>query len=596
MEKNYRLWDSVLLPLKYSPLIAILIAFFDICLGVIPTLQTFAVARFIDSAIKLASKEVKYQQVMLWIMVLIVLIAIMWLSRCIKNLMAARLELNLRKNFRMQITQKRSKLKYFYIEDSSTWDLISRISEKPETRLKNAYVSFLDFLALIVQISGLLILFIMQVWQIAIVMLLIVIPLFVISIKSGKESYNVKLETQKYHRRHEYLADILISRDATQERVTFGYSDGICNMWHQFYEKARKIELRTKAKWFVRSKSGGIVTTCIAVIVSLFLIEPVLEKIITTGMFMSLVNSTYSLVDTMVWSLVTYVELIANNNEYMKEFDKFTKLEEVQEEAENLNSNKIIFESIEFCDVKFKYPGTDKYILNGFSFKFENGLNYALVGGNGAGKTTLVKILTCLYDNYEGTILLNGINIKEYNSEDIKKIFTTVFQDYAKYSLSIKDNIKIGHLEEYNELDDEKIEKIVKRVGLDTKLYQNKEGLETKLGKIYKDGQDISGGQWQKIALARAVVHDAQLCIFDEPTAALDPISESNLYNEFFNISKGRTIILISHRLGSTKIADKILVLNKGKLFEEGTHQQLVEANGIYANMYESQRSWYGEV
>jgi len=592
-KKKYTVLDTILIPIKLCPLISLAVALFSLIIGLVPTFLTLAVAKFIDMALKLVENKVSFSDVLIWIGAIIALIAISWMSRNIKVLLASRLELELRTSFRMHITQKRANLKYYYIEDSETWDLISRISEKPEKRLKDAYTNFLDFIALIIQIAGLMAILILQVWQVAVILSVICIPLFYISLKSGKANYEARLETQKLHRSHEYLADILTNRDAAQERVLFGYGKSVCDMWHEYYEKARRIELVTEFKWFARTKLGGIITTFISIIVTLVLINPVIAGLITTGMFMSLVSSTYSLVDTMTWSFGRYVEQIANSSEYMKEFTKFANLDEF-EGTQNKKNPKIVFESIEFIDVKFKYPGTDKYILNGFTFKFVKDQHYALVGVNGAGKTTLVKVLTGLYDNYEGKILLNGKDFREYSYSEISELISAVYQDYARYSLSIKDNILVGNLEEYNSISEKEIDEIVRKVGLTDKIEQYNEGLDTKLGKIYENGQDISGGQWQRIALARAITGKAPICILDEPAAALDPVSESKLYHDFNNISKGKTVILISHRLGSTKLADKILVLSDGKLIEAGTHVKLMETNGIYANMYESQRSWYG--
>ena len=593
-KKKYTIWDTILLPFKFCPVIAAAIAVLALIIGLVPTFQTLAVARFIDMAKKLALGQAEYINVLFWISVIIVFIAISWISKNIKTLFAAKLELELRKTFRVYITVKRSRLKYYYIEDSNTWDLISRISEKPETRLKDVYINFFDFIALIVQIFGLISIFVSQVWQLAVILVVFCIPLLVISLKGGKVSYRARLETQKYHRRHEYLANILTGRDEAQERVLFNYGKSVCNMWHEYYEKARKKELVTEFKWFIRSRIGSIITVFVSILVTIFLIKPVLTKAITTGMFMSLVNSTYSLVDTMTWSFAGYIEQIANNVEYMKEFTKFVYLDDFEgEQAEK--KEPVLFESIEFRDVKFKYPGTEKYILNGFSYKFVKNQHYALIGINGAGKTTLVKIMTGLYDEYEGQILLNGKELKEYSFSDISRLFTIIYQDYARYSLSIRDNILVGNMEEFESVPEKKLSQIVKDVGLSKKLKQYGDGLDTKLGKIYENGQDISGGQWQRIALARTIISNAPVCILDEPTSALDPISESNLYQDFHNITNGKTVIFISHRLGSTKLADRILVLSGGKVIEDGTHHQLMDRNGVYSNIYNSQRSWYGE-
>lgn len=593
-EKKYNVLSCIWLPIKYCPIVSLLIATFDICLGVIPTLQTLAVAHFIDKSLKLANKKTSYSSVLISIIILIILIATSWLLRSFKELVVAKFELKLRETFRVNITEKRNQLKYYCIEDPQIWDLISRISDKPETRLKDAYINFLNFISLIIQIAGLILVFASQIWQISLIMLILIIPLFIISLKSGKENYITRQETQKYHRRQEYLGDLLINREAAQERTLFGYGKGLTKMWHSVYEMARKTELATKRDWFIRSKLGGVMTTGISMISSLFLISPVLSKSITPGMFISFINSIYALVDAIVWSLAIYVEKIANNREFMKDFNLFVLLDE-HNQFGNEKVDNIQLETIEFRNVKFKYPNTDKYILNGFSYKFERGVSYALIGINGAGKTTLMKLLIGLYDEYSGEILLNGKNIKEYNVESYKKLFSVVFQDFAKYSLSIEENIVIGDWKNKKNVTESDIEKIAHTVGLDKYLEQDKDGLKTKLGKIYENGLDISGGQWQRIALARALFRDGQLYILDEPTSSLDPISESNLYKEFKNLSVGKTMILVSHRLGSTSIADTILVLSDGRLVEQGSHQELMKKQGLYAEMYESQRSWYGE-
>lgn len=636
---------SVWIPIRYATSSAILIILLDICLGVIPTLQTLVVAKFIDATQKLVMGKITYNDIAVYVVVITFLIAFVWISKSIKDLLATKMELKLRKTFRTKITEKRKNLKYYYIEDAKTWDLISRISEKPEKRLREAFINFLDFVALIIQIVGLILVFASQVWQISIIMTILIIPVFIISLRSGKENYIIKQETQKYHRRQEYLGELLINRETAQERLIFNFGRGLTKMWHRVYEKARKVELITQCKWFVRSKLGGIATTCISVVASLFLIYPTLAGKLSIGMFISFTNSLYGLVDSIVWSLTGYVEMIANNSEYMKDYANFLDLEEqdvfkkkkknllfnsydinnkyllygtmdsilwpasqtfddldymknytcVNELDEHKDMEEIYFESIEFKNVSFRYPNMDKYILKGFSFKFERGISYALIGINGAGKTTLVKLMIGLYDNYTGEILLNGRNIREYEKENIKQIFSVVFQDFAKYSLSLEDNIYIGYMQDNGRGYPKQIDDVIQNVGLDKKINHYQDGLKTKLGKIYKDGQELSGGQWQRIAIARAMMRDAQICILDEPTSALDPISESNLYEEFKNLASGKTMILISHRLGSTSIADQILVLANGKLQEVGTHKELIEKNGIYCEMYEKQRSWYDE-
>ena len=296
--------------------------------------------------------------------------------------------------------------------------------------------------------------------------------------------------------------------------------------------------------------------------------------------------------------------------------------------------------------------------MKGLSFKLEAGRHYAFVGKNGAGKTTIAKLLTGLYTEYEGEILVNGKELCQYPVSAVKAMFSVVYQDFAKYYIEMKDNIALGdvnrmsrkteatrvtegkaaisakteatrvterkaaisakteatHVTERKavisvetevtrvaegkdaisvEADPPTEEKAARLAGLDEVIGRLENGIDTPLGKILKGGQDLSGGQWQRVAIARSLVSCAPVKILDEPTSALDPVSESNLYHDFERLMEGKTTIFVSHRLGSTKLADEILVIDGGKIIERGTHDTLMAANGQYAEMFEAQREWY---
>lgn len=191
-------------------------------------------------------------------------------------------------------------------------------------------------------------------------------------------------------------------------------------------------------------------------------------------------------------------------------------------------------------------------------------------------------------------IYLNGKSISEFNQSKLKAFFALVYQDFAKYYIKLSDNISIGNVNEmYKENAVSEIQKAAERTRLSALIEKLPQGMDTPLGKIKEGGQDVSGGEWQRIAMARALINPAPLLILDEPTAALDPISESRVYEEFEQISRDKTTIFISHRLGSTKLADEIFVIGDGHVIEKGTHEQLMEIDGVYAGMYENQRSWY---
>ena len=257
---------------------------------------------------------------------------------------------------------------------------------------------------------------------------------------------------------------------------------------------------------------------------------------------------------------------------------------------------------LEFRHVTFRYPGADTDILKDFSMKLESGRHYAVVGENGAGKTTLIKLLTGLYREYEGEILYNGVEMRTFPREEWFRIFSCVFQDFARYYLSVEENICLGmgnmdfeeaESPERKQERTSRMESAAKQLDIHDSISNLKYGYATRLGKLDEDSVDLSGGQWQRVAMARALMNDAPLLLLDEPTAALDPISESRLYEEFGEISRNRTTVFISHRLGSIRLSDHIFLLKDGRVREEGSHEELMKLQGIYASMYETQQSWY---
>jgi len=256
-------------------------------------------------------------------------------------------------------------------------------------------------------------------------------------------------------------------------------------------------------------------------------------------------------------------------------------------QAVTLNNNFIIA----FEDVSFKYPHSDKWTLEHINVKIKSGEKISVVGENGAGKTTFIKLLMRLYDPTIGRITINGVDIRNIDYSQYMNMFSAVFQDYHLFPFSIKENIAF---EKSEEADDKEIERILEDVGMREKVNSCKKGIYTGLSKQFDDeGTDLSGGESQKIAIGRAIYRNSPIIILDEPTAALDPIAEYDIYKKYDSMVKKKTSIFISHRMASTKLSDKILVFQKGNLIESGTHSELVRSNGVYHNMYELQREYY---
>ncbi|HET8632668.1 MAG TPA: ATP-binding cassette domain-containing protein, partial [Gemmatimonadales bacterium] len=243
-----------------------------------------------------------------------------------------------------------------------------------------------------------------------------------------------------------------------------------------------------------------------------------------------------------------------------------------------------------FENVSFRYAGQERWAVQGLSFTLAPGERLALVGENGAGKTTLAKLLVRLYDPTEGRILLDGVDLREYDVESLRRNAGVIFQDFVRYDFMLGENVAVGDI---NRVDDQGLIREAARRSLADTVAERVGGYERMLGRRFEGGADLSGGEWQKVALARAYMRDAQLLVLDEPTAALDARAEYEVFLRFSELTKGKMAVLISHRFSTVRMADRILVLQAGRLIEQGTHDALVAAGGVYADLFQLQAAGY---
>lgn len=310
---------------------------------------------------------------------------------------------------------------------------------------------------------------------------------------------------------------------------------------------------------------------------------------ITLGSFYMLLNAANTFKDNLGYTLNTLMWLTQKAN-FMNEYKKFMEYENTMENGEQKADLKKS-PKIEFKGVCFKYPHSEQDILKDVSLTIKPGEHLSLVGLNGAGKTTLIKLLCRFYDVTDGEILINDVNIKEYDKEEYRKLLSVVFQDFKLFDATIKENIQFGDWEK--EASGDLLQKAADEGGL-SKMQELSEGLNTRIYRHFdENGIMPSGGEEQKIAIARAIYKDAPLVILDEPTAALDPLAEYEVYSRFDTLMGGKTAIYISHRMSSCRFCDKIAVLDDGKVTEYGTHSELLEANGMYARMFQAQAQYY---
>ena len=599
--KKYTVWDYIRIPFMSCPVCTLIIGINRIVSAFIPSLVVLITADFIDTAIAVFNGEKDFSAIYLPILYYMLVVIFQNLNyTLVYGFINIRYDMAIYHNVRSELALKRGRLEYRHIEDNESWNLISRVCDDSLVNVAMGMNNLFDIVDLFISITSILVILMTQVWWAALVIIIVAIPLIVIAVKGGREVYDARREVRKHVRRADYLHSVLTKRDYIEERALFDYSDRVNDQWFEKYEIARKQILKKDIKNQIRMRISSIVALFAALGIIGVILVPTIKGAMSIGIFIALANATFDIVDRMSWNLSYVSRSFAEKQEYLKDLTKFMALSEREgalDEPENIEN--IPFEGIEFINVTFKYPGTEKYILKDFNLKIEKNRHYAFVGINGAGKTTITKLLTGMYQDYEGQILINDKDIKLYSLKELKAIFAVVYQDFAKYQVSADDNILLGDIRQLNKklagegYDTGKRGVILKEIDLEKVMDKLPAGLNTYLGKIKTGGVDLSGGEWQRLAVARALYSPAHVRILDEPTAALDPVAESNVYKMFGRISRGKTTIFITHRLGAARLADEIIVIDDGKVAESGSHEELLKTGGIYANMFESQKSWY---
>ncbi len=333
--------------------------------------------------------------------------------------------------------------------------------------------------------------------------------------------------------------------------------------------------------------SSAIIPIVIYFALSNFVLEIFLKRF-SIGDFTFFLNTLFTF-SGQISNILLNIGSIYENDLFVDDYFKLIDLKNKISFNPQSISLKKTFSTIEFRNVSFSYLGSKKLVLKNINLKINKGENIALVGHNGAGKTTLIKLLLRFYDPTEGEILIDGINLKKINLNDWYQQIGILFQDFAKYYLTLKENVNIGNI--YDEDKDLIVDSLIKSSADD--LLKLPKGIDQILGRWFEEGQEISIGQWQKVAIARALYRNSPILILDEPTSNIDPEAEEKIFENLINVYKNKTLIFISHRFSTVRKADKIFVIDKGEIVESGTHNQLLKNNKLYANFFKIQKKGY---
>jgi ATP-binding cassette, subfamily B, bacterial len=393
-------------------------------------------------------------------------------------------------------------------------------------------------------------------------------------------------------RQMDYLRQVGGSKEAAKELKLFNLSDYFTNKFKELSKQVFDEDVALSRKKLIWGGLLSLIATMGYYGAYVFAIyEAVTGKYPTIGVF-TLITLAIQQSSSNLQQAFSTASGIADQALFLTDLIAFFDMKAtVQSKPNALPAPRPIKRGFEFRNVSFAYPGTERRVLKNFNFHLKPGERIALIGENGQGKTTVVKLITRLYDPTEGEILLDGIDLREYSIDDLHREMGVIFQDFMRYEMTARENIAVGRVEMPHTQDE--IESAAHKSLAEGVISKMTGGYEQMLGRRFEGGVDLSGGEWQKIALARAYLRDAQLLILDEPTAALDAKSELEVFERFAELTMGKMALLISHRFSTVRMADRIVVLEGGQLVEEGTHQTLIDLGGRYAGMFEMQAASY---
>ncbi len=490
----------------------------------------------------------------------------------------------------VMILEKALELQMSHFEDSEFYDKLTRARREASSRplslvnrtfglLQNS-ISLFSFGVLLIQFSP---------WVI-LILIAGALPVFIAETKFSGDAFKLFRWRSPETRMQMYLETVLAREDSAKEVKLFQLGPLLLqrykDIFHKLYKADRELTLKRDFWGFIL----GLVGTAAFYFAYAWIVVSTIASKITLGQ-MTMYLAVFKQGQSAVSANLTAISGMYEDNLYLSNLYEYLE-QEVEPQKGDATKGIIKNDGIRFENVSFTYSGNTQPALQNVNLHLKPGMSLALVGENGSGKTTLIKLLTRLYTPTEGQVLLDGLDIQEWNAEALRKRIGVIFQDFVRYQMLVGENVGAGDVTNF--ADSERWKDAAEK-GMATDFIDDlDDGFNTQLGRWFKGGQELSGGQWQKIALSRAFMReDADILVLDEPTAAMDAQAEANIFEHFRQHAKKKIVILISHRFSTVRMADEILVMEHGKIIEHGNHEKLLSLNGRYAHLFQLQAKGY---
>lgn len=552
-------------------------------------LQMILIQRIVDSASEFIRGEQTISVVVSW-SCLLVLMLLLWVT--LQRLGTYEMQVirtKVTERMSPDIIAKLENLEYAEFENQGVQEVFQKMSEKPQEEIANCFNrAAISIQAMISMFFALGVYFSISIW-IGIGSILIGIPMVVFSYYAASHRQIAYSQSSDATRRMNDLKELLANKHAMYEMKLFSSQKLLDEKWNRYSGEVVTETANEEKRVFLVNAGGGLLNAAFFTYVVCTVAYCFIHGTISIGQFTSALTSAPGIsnkLSTSSWQ-VSEMFRYALRIDFFREFLKLKPREDLGS-VDHVENMDIAFENV--C---FSYPETDKEILKNVTFYVKTGERIAFVGENGAGKSTIIKLLCGLYEPTAGKITIGGVPVREMTRQLRNSLLSVVFQDFQSYQMTLRENIAFGNLKML--YDDDTLYHALQLAGGEELCDGNVQRLNRNLGKLTEDGLDLSKGQWQRVAMARAFVSDANYVILDEPTASLDPIAESHMYENFARIFHSRGTIMISHRLASARMADRILVLDGGRIVQSGSHQELMQREGLYKTMYETQSSFYQE-